>query len=182
MLLSFTAPVNIRFPPQSITDVSFVVQWDAVINQSVNRYIVSVHQTNNSKHIRTVTVHGKTTYNVTGLTPRTTYTVTIASVNASDCTGVASAGEEVTTDVSVSVNTISTIDTFRSPSVNPTITTVTDDTSVPSNVINATIDSVLTVTVTIMLATTPMSTMNATKPVSTTGKQLNNLIMPLIHM
>ena len=176
------APVNIRFPPQSITDVSFVVQWDAVIDQSVDRYIVSVHRTNDSKHIRTVTVHGETTYNVTGLTPRTTYTVTIVSVSASNCAGVASDGEKVTTDVSVSMNTISTIDTSRSPSINPTITMVTDDTSVPSNDMNATIDSVPTVTVTIMLATTPLSTMNVTKPVSTTGKQLNNLIMPLIHM
>ena len=92
------APVNIRFPAQNITDVSFVVQWDAVINQSVNRYIVSVYWTNDWHPIKTVTAD-ETSYTVTGLTPNTTYIVTVAAVNESDCAGVASVGEEVTTEV-----------------------------------------------------------------------------------
>ena len=43
--LCSTAPMNIRIPLGNIRDVSFVVQWDAVINQSVDRYIVSVYWT-----------------------------------------------------------------------------------------------------------------------------------------
>ena len=151
MLLSFTAPVNIRFPPQSITNVSFVVWWDAVI-QSVDRYIVSVHWTHDRYCTQSFTVHG-TSYTVTGLTPNTTYTVTVTAVDEPNCNGLASVGKEVTTTVSVSMDTISTIDTPTSPSINPTAVTVTTDNSVCNNVINATIDSVPTLTVTIMSTT-----------------------------
>ena len=165
MLLSFTAPVNIRFPTQSITNISFVVQWDAVINQSVNGYIVSVHWTDERYRKRSFTVQG-TSYTVTELTPNTTYTVTVAAVEP-NCNGLDSVGKEVTTTVSVSMDTISTIDTS---SINPTVVTVTTDNSVSNNVINSTIDSVPTLTVTIMSTTTTMPTMKGTNPVSTTGK------------
>ena len=169
MSLSFTVPMNIRFPSQNITDVSFVVQWDAVVNQSVNRYIVSVHWTDDSYHIRTPTIY-ETTYTVTELTPNTTYTVSVTAVDESNCNGLASVGIEVITTVSVSMDTISTIDTSTSPSINPTAVTVITDNSVSNNVINATIDSVPTLTVTIMSTTTTMPTMNDTNPVGTTGK------------
>ena len=126
--------MNIRFPPQSITDVSFVVQWDAVINQSVDRYIVSVYRTNNNwDPIQSVNVD-ETSYTVTGLTPNTTYTVTVGSVDESDCTGIASAHKEVTTAVSVSMDTASTTDVSRSSSIDPPFTTVATYKSVTNNV------------------------------------------------
>ena len=198
MLLSFTAPVNIRFPSQSIADVSFVVQWDAIINQSVDRYIVSVYWIDNRKPIQSVTIHF-TSYTVTGLTPNTTYTVTVTAVNESGCTGVVSVGKEVTTIVSIpmditsTVNSLSstnsttsvnekvttsfmdtthtTIGTSGSPSINPTVTTVITDNAV-TDVIKATINSVtkLVPTVSVIITSTAilMSAMNATTYVATT--------------
>ena len=156
------APVNIRFPAQNITDVSFAVQWDAVINQSVNRYIVSVYWTSDWNPIKTVTAD-ETSYTVTGLTPNTTYIVTVAAVSESGCTGVASDGEEVTTTVSVSMDTISTIDAPTSPSINPSVTT---DNSVTINASDTKLVPTLDVTVTSNF----IPTMIATNPVDTTGK------------
>ena len=163
-ILCFTVPVNIRFPPQSITDVSFVVQWDAVIEQSVDGYIVSVYWTDNRYHIQSVIVN-ETSYTVTELTPNTTYTVTVSSVNESGCTGLASAGEEVTTIVSVSIDT-TTIDASTHPSINPTVTTVTTDNSV--TIINS--DTKLVPTLDVTLTSNFIPTMIATNPVDTTGK------------
>ena len=168
--LCSTAPVNIRFPPQSITDVSFVVQWDAVINQSVDRYMVSVYWTDDDRNpIQSVTVH-ETSYTVTGLTPNTTYTVTVASVGESDCTGIASARKEVTTVVSVSMDTASTTDVSRSSSIDPPFTTVATYKSVTNNVtMSSDTKLVPTLDVTIMSTTTVIPTVIATKPVDTTG-------------
>ena len=164
--LCSTAPMNIRIPLRNIRDVSFVVQWDAVINQSVDRYIVSVYWTDRHNPIQSVTVD-QTSYTVTGLTPNTTYTVAVASVNESDCTGVASARKEVTTDVSVSVDVTSTVDISRPPSINPTHTTYKSVTN------NATMNSgtklVPTLDVTVMSITTLIPTVIANSPVSTTG-------------
>ena len=166
-----TAPVNIRFPPQNITDVSFVVQWDAVSNQSIDGYIVSIHQTSNSKHIQTVTVD-EISYNVTGLTPDTTYTVTVTVVDESDCNGLVSAGEEVTTTALVLMDT-TTVVVSRSPSVDPTVITIGIYKSVPNNVINATINSdtqlVPTLDATVMSVITVIPTVIPTNPVVTTG-------------
>ena len=167
-----TAPVNIRFPPGSITDVSFVVQWDAVINQSVDRYIVSMYWTGYRDPIQSVTVN-ETSYTVTGLTPNTTYTVTIATVNESNCIGIASAGEEVRTEesdrtstvgvfysINPTVKTIFTTDVSRSPSTGYTVTT---DNSV-TNVIEVTVDSGTKVIPTVSVFIMP------TNSVGTTGK------------
>ena len=133
------APVNIRFPLQNITDVSFVVQWDAVSNQSVDRYIVSVYWTDDENLIQTVTVN-ETSYTVTGLTPDTTYTVTVAAVDELDCTEVPSTGKDVTTDTSNDVTTVDVSHSInprvsmdiayitnvsRSPNFNATVTTFT---------------------------------------------------------
>ena len=166
----FTAPVNIRFPPQSITDVSFVVQWDAVINQSVDRYIVSVYHTDDDRNpIQSVTVD-QTSYAVYGLTPNTTYTVTIASVHGTNCTGVASAGKKVNTTVSISMVTTSTIHT-RSPSISPTTTAESENYVTNTVTVNSVTKLVptLDVTVDVMSITTLIPNVIATNPVNATG-------------
>ena len=193
-----TAPVNIRFPPGSITDVSFVVQWDAVINQSVDRYIVSVYWTDRNNPIQSVTID-ETSYTVTGLTPNTTYTVTVASVDESDCTGVASAGKKVNTTVSISLVATSTIhntnptasvhkevstlsvnitstttDISRSPSINPTATPESDN--------NNDTKLVPTLNVTVMSHVSLVPIVIATNPMGTTGMYVTvSVIMLLIH-
>ena len=92
-----TAPMNIGFPTDKITNVSLVVQWDAVINQSVDGYMVN--WTDGINHIQSVIVN-ETLCTVTGLTPNTTYTVTVAAVNVCG-TGPASTGDNsVTTNMS----------------------------------------------------------------------------------
>ena len=174
-VLSPAAPVNIRFPPQSITDVSFVVQWDTVINQSVDRYIVSVYWTDDGNPVQTVTVD-ETSYTVTGLTPNTTYTVTVTSVDERDCIGIASAGEETTTNISV---TISTIGVSVSPSIDPRVTTTTIDNSVTTNV--SVTKLVSTLDVTVICFTTVIPTVIPTNPVVTTGTFVTiNIIMLII--
>ena len=111
-----TTPINIRLPVENITDVLFIVQWDKVINQSVSGY--KVIWTDESNSTQTVTVN-ETSYTVTGLTPNTTYTVNVAAINKCG-TGPLSTDKRVTTNVSFSMNTIST-----STIINPSITTST---------------------------------------------------------
>ena len=118
--------MDIRFPTESITDTSFVVQWDAVTNHSVYGYIVN--WTDGANPIQTVTVN-ETSYKVTGLTPNTTYTVNVAAVNKCG-TGVSSVGERVTTSPSFSVNTVSTT-VF--PAVTNTTTTITSASTSATN-------------------------------------------------
>ena len=169
MYICSAAPVNIGFPPQNITDVSFVVQWDAVVDQSVDRYIVSVQWTDTLFSVRSFTVYDGTSYTVTGLTPNTTYNVTVTAVGESDCTGVASVDEKVTTNVPVSMDTTSTIDASISPSINPSIATVTAENSVT---INATInsDKELVPTLGVTVTTNFVPTMITTNPVDVTGQ------------
>ena len=169
ILLSFTAPVNIRFPPQSIRDVSFVVQWDAVINQSVDRYIVSVYQTDDDKNpMQSVTVN-ETLCTVTGLIPNTTYTITIAAVNEPDCIGIASAHNKVDTTVPISLVTTITIHTRPSSiSINPTATAESDN-YLTNVTVNSDTELIPTLDVTVISITTLIPTVIATNPVSTTG-------------
>ena len=62
-------------------DVSFVVQWDAVVDHSDVGYEINwIDYTNNSLQRFTATVT-ETSYTVTGLTPNTTYVVTVAVIN-----------------------------------------------------------------------------------------------------
>ena len=171
---SLAAPVNIRFPPQSITDVSFVVQWDAVINQSVDRYIISVYRTDNENPVQTVTVN-ETSYTVTGLTPNTTYTVTVTAVDEHDCIEIASAVEEVTTNIS---ETIYTIGVSGSPSVDRSVTTTTIDNSVANNATNNYVTKpVPTLDVTIMSIATLIPTVIPTNRVHITSKLMTITII-----
>ena len=109
--LSATTPMNIRFPADEITNVSFVVQWDAISNQFVDRYIVN--WTDGTNRMQSVIVH-KIFYTVIGLNPNTTYTVTVAAVN--QC-GTSAGSNSVRTNVSsihevtptVTINIITTI-------------------------------------------------------------------------
>ena len=160
--------MNISFPPWSITDVSFVVQWDAVINQSVDRYIVSVYWTDRNNPIQSVTID-ETSYTVTGLTPNTTYTVTVASVDESNCTGVASVRKEVNTTISISMDTTSTIHT-RFTTIIPTTTTESDSYVTNTVTVNSGTKLLPTLDITVMSVTnTLIPTMIATNPVDTTG-------------
>jgi len=87
--------MNIRFPTENITDVSFVVQWDAVINHPGVSYTVT--WSNETGPIQTANVND-TSYTVIRLTPNTIYNVTVAAVNKYNCTGPVSADKQVTTD------------------------------------------------------------------------------------
>ena len=124
MLISVTIPdpVKIEFSTDKITDVSFVVQWDAVINQSVDGYMVN--WTDGINHMQSVIVK-ETSYTVTGLAPNTTYTVTVAAVNMCG-TGLASTGNNsVTTNILFSVNTTSTTSVIHDVTPTVTINTIT---------------------------------------------------------
>ena len=156
--------MNISFPPWSITDVSFVVQWDAVINQSVDRYIVSVYWTDRNNPIQSVTID-ETSCTVTGLTANTTYTVVVAAVDESNCTGVASVRKEVNTTISISMVTIDA----RLPSISPTATTESDYNVTNYVTMGSKTKLVPTLNVTVMSITTVIPTVIATNPVSTTG-------------
>ena len=118
--------MNIRFPTESITDTSFVVQWDAVTNDSAHGYIVN--WTDGANPIQTVTVI-ETSYIVTGLTPNTTYTVNVAAVNKCG-TGVSSVDDRVTTSASFSVNTVSTTSIATTTTTTTTIGASTSATTV----------------------------------------------------
>ena len=171
-MLSFTAPVSIRFPPQKITDVSFVVQWDAVINQSVDRYIVSVYRTDDDRNaIQSVTVN-ETLCTVTELTPNTMYTVTVTSVDEPDCAGAPSTYNKVNTTVSISLVTTITIHT-RPPSISisPTATAESDN-----YLTNSDTKLIPTLDVTVISITTLIPTVIATNPVITTGTYVRKLM------
>ena len=115
MYVCFTVtPPAIAFPKENITDISFVVQWDT-LNQSANRYILM--WTDGTTPIQSVTVHG-TSYTVTGLTPNTTYNVTVTVVNS--CTGSLSTNAIVMTRMSNATTTAT--NTTVIPNVNPTAT------------------------------------------------------------
>jgi len=88
--------MNIRFPTDNITDASFVVQWDAVNNHIDGSYIITWSIGTNP--IQTATVN-HVSYTVIGLSPNTTYTVTVAVVNKYNCTGPASTDRQVTTNL-----------------------------------------------------------------------------------
>ena len=130
-------PLNIRFPADHITDVSFVVQWDAVPNRSVDRYLVT--WTDGTNPIQIVTVN-ETSCSVTNLTPNTTYTVTVAAVNK-NCSGPFSTDERVTTNMSLSTDTAY---------INPTATTITTN--------------FVTMNLTVTSVTNIRPTVNATNP------------------
>ena len=121
-------PPAIAFPKENITDISFVVQWDTV-NQSADRYILM--WTDGTTPIQSVTVDG-TSYTVTGLTPNTTYTVSVTVVN--NCTGSLSTNAMVMTRMpfSMDANTTCAITTitvtasvFLSPNTTTTISSAT---------------------------------------------------------
>ena len=123
-MLYFTEfpPTNIRFPVEHITDVSFVVQWDAVISQSVISYVLT--WTDGTNPIQTVTVN-ETSYNVTGLTPNTTYTIIVAATNR-NCTGPYSTNHIVTLSMnSVTTTTTTSSATITSITTSPTNTDTT---------------------------------------------------------
>ena len=115
----YSTPINIRFPVANITDISFVVQWDTVTNQSVDRYIVN--WTDGTNPIQTVTVN-ETSYNVTGLSPNTLYSIRIAAVNKCG-TGPFSADKTVTTSAYIIFYMDTSAAISYSTGVNPTATT-----------------------------------------------------------
>ena len=113
--------MNIRFPADKITNVSFVVQWDAIINERVDRYIVN--WTDGTNPIQSVIIVHKVSLTVTGLTPNTTYAVTVAAVNK--C-GTFAGNNSVRTNVSLihgvtpTVTITTNFFTYPTPTMNTT--------------------------------------------------------------
>ena len=70
-------PMNIRFPASDITSTSFVVQWDVVDDTDLYSVTWRTGRLNSSRETAT----SQTSRTVTGLTPNTTYAVTIAAFN-----------------------------------------------------------------------------------------------------
>ena len=90
------APMNIKFPPENTTNVSLVVQWDAVIDQFVDGYVVVWNHKSDSGG----DVHvNNTLYTITGLDPNTTYFVSVFARNKCG-KGRGSIPEIVTTNLS----------------------------------------------------------------------------------
>ena len=134
-------PINITFPNENITDVSFFVQWN-VQNHSTDRYVVVW---TDGTTIQSVIVH-ETSYTVTGLTPNTNYTVNVAAVN--DCTGPLSADAMVMTSIPFSkdVNTTITNVTTTAASTTTTVATTTIITPNSSTMNNFIITSIVEAT------------------------------------
>ena len=134
-------PINITFPNENITDVSFFVQWN-VQNHSTDRYVVVW---TDGATIQSVIVH-ETSYTVTGLTPNTNYTVNVAAVN--DCTGPLSADAMVMTSIPFSkdVNTTITNVTTTAASTTTTVATTTIITPNSSTMNNSVIRSTVAAT------------------------------------
>ena len=163
--------MNVIVPKEDITNVSFVVQWDAVINHSDVKYEVNWLDIDNpSLQKATVT---ETSYTVTGLTPNTSYLVTVAVLNKK-CKGHSphSVGITIKTKILLSINTNST-----TSSANPTTATTSTATTTATTT---------TTTTTIMTNTTTMTTidnfvtdivlnMNATSPPAANSKVLNGI-------
>ena len=108
------------------------------------------------------------------------YTVTVTSVDEPDCAGAPSTYNKVNTTVSISLDTTSTVDVSRSPSIDPTITTYKSITN------NATMNPgtklVPTLDVTVVSVPTLIPTVIATNPVDTTGVFVTISIIMLIHI
>ena len=66
---------------QNITDTSFVVQWDTVIDHSDVSYIVALTKNETFHLIMQNVTLTDTSYTVTGLTPNTTYRINVTGVN-----------------------------------------------------------------------------------------------------
>ena len=181
-----TSPMNIKFPAEYITNVSFVVQWDPVTNQSVDRYIVT--WTDGTNPTQAITVK-ESPYNITGLTPNTAYTVNVAAVNKNNCTRP-STDINITTNASLSMDTAS--NTFVVISTNPTTaTTVITTTTAAATTTTTTADTtdhtdttadstttssiITTTTITIILMATTTST-----AISSTTTNGSNNVMPTV--
>ena len=119
-------PINITFPNENITDVSFFVQWN-VQNQSAGRYLVVW---TDGTTIQSVIVH-ETLYTVTGLTPNTNYTVNVATVN--NCTGPLSADAMVMTSMPFSKDANTTTTNVTIIAASTTTTTVATTTIITPN-------------------------------------------------
>ena len=146
-----------------------------MIDQSVDRYIVT--WTNGTNPIQTVTVN-ETSYHVTGLTPNTTYTVTVAAVNKYNCTGP-STDTEVNTTASISMDTASNTSVVISiypttaTAVNTTIAdTIGHTTTTTTTTDSTTTSSIATTTTTILMAATTSTAINSTTTIDSSNVML----------
>ena len=120
------APMNIRFPPDNITNESFVIQWDAVNDFFAVNYTVTWYRGDNEIGMASV---DEPPYTVTGLTANTSYSVTVVAINT--CCGAG----PVSDIIMVMTNMTSMI----SPTTTRTTATPTPTTSPSGNVLLATI-------------------------------------------
>ena len=108
------APMSVKFPTENTTDISFVVQWDAVIDQFVDSYLVLWNDKISTVQNAYV---NETSCTVAGLTPNTTYVVVVFAHNKCG-DGNSSFPIEITTNLSLSMDT--SLTTIISDIVNPT--------------------------------------------------------------
>ena len=140
------APMSVKFPTENTTDISFVVQWDAVIDQFVDSYLVLW----NDKISTVQNAHvNETSCTVAGLTPNTTYVVVVFAHNKCG-DGNASFPKEITTNLSFSMDT--SLTTIISDIVNPTSAGTTTASITTASITTASINTASITTASITTA------------------------------
>ena len=151
--------MNIRFPPENSTNVSLVVQWDAVIDQFVDGYLVVWN--NELDTVGKARVNN-TSYTITGLDPNTTYIVSVFAHNKCG-DGTASIPENVKINYSLTINTSLTTE-VSVVIINPTSASTT---AVPSES-------------PFMTASTTIFTMPSSLPTNSTEAELGSKFYTII--
>ena len=109
-------PVNVRIIPEDIKHDSFIVQWDSVTDVFPITYTVQWYG-EDSNDIATT---NKLSYNVTGLTSNTSYSVTVVAINTCCGAGPESGVVMVTTMSSnVAIATMISSDTVMPTASTP---------------------------------------------------------------
>ena len=109
--------MNIRFPPDGITNESFVIQWDAVNDFFTVNYTVRWYRGDNEIGMASV---DEPSYTVAGLTANTSYNVTVSTVNTCCGTGPVS-------------NVVMIMTNNEPPTLPPSTTTTATLTPTPGN-------------------------------------------------
>ena len=163
-------PMNVAVPKQNVTDVSFVVQWDAVVDQSDVRYEVIWIVNDNLLRGFTTTVT-ETSYTVTGLTPNTTYSVTVAVINKK-CKGFSPHSTAIIIKTKILFSFNINLSTSVFPSTNPADTSTA---TIPNFITHLILHTTTTITTTTSF-TDLVCTMIATNPPVATSELFEHYV------